>query len=641
MKNKKEDKTLGRDKYFKALADLLYLSIKRQEDDIAYTIHSHFYQKFANYRRKYQAKPQKYPDTYYQVTYKAAEELALLKSKRFSFLTEATFGGTWLIGELGEYPIQEETYRAMWGILMLALEYEREDLFMRFWIRSNQYVMFNLKPILPDFDFANIGAPAVNQEEIDKREKERKRFFEFTNALGGLVLYKHKYGLLKKMFIYTNSEPPKFTLLPETMDEIFYAYFEFRDPHNENLNFLLAKYYFPDIDGIGSEGIIRNWICKYMALLFLRQYTLFKRLSTDRPFDLPTIPVDQSKKKFWIDNLGTFFKQVEELRSNNELMETLQFDHMTNGWFVENEKPTPQAFYEDLKQSLNQEFENEELNQELSESKTGRFYESTAEKITKAIQEIEPIDNKSKLDPNVEYGGWFLSDITSILPRSSFLDNVVAPSLNAHSIIAEEQSRRIKQFTAENFHLIQSNSYLLKNELLFDAIDKIVKRASNKKDFVIVNFGIYLGYLINQLKINKLSETDYDGIPILLDTNYFNQLAGRSIYLLRKEDLPYMIFREPTEQLKDTYRLQPIEYENHREYKLHASITDLRKVENADLKEELSSSDEDLDKSVYIYIYTGLELRWKKSAKVIELKQYNEFQEKGIPDSLDDVKVSL
>lgn len=641
FKSKYKDDDANRDRYFNALSDLLYKTIREQEEeDIALRINSYFYRKFHSYRREYFNKPIPYSADHYRMVYRLAEELAQIKTQEYSFLNEAVFGAGWFIGDDGEFPIQEETYRSIWNILVLALEYDREYLFMRFWIRSTQYMMYNLRPIYPDHTLEGGEFKINNQDLVNKRANQRDRFLEFTQALGGLVFYKQKYGLIKKMFTYTNSEPPKYELLPETMNEIFSAYFKFRDPYNLNFSFLLAKYYFPDIHGLGSERIIKSWICKYLALLFLRQYTLFKRLITDDFLGYPDIPKDQSEKRIWIDNLDYFFNQVEEVRSNEQLMEILGFDHMTDDWFKNNEKPSPNTFFKNFKQKIEEEFENEELNQELSDTKRKLFYDSSAEILTNTINEIKPITNPLDIAPTVDLKTWFMRNLTSVLPRKSFLDNVDSASLNAHSIVAEQQARHIKHFVVESFHLNRGNSYLLKNETLFKAIDKI-KGDHDSNSLVIINTGIYLDYLINQLQIEGLSKNDYKGIPILLNLNYFSQFPGRSMYLLRKNDLPYLKFREPNSEEKKKYYLEPIVHEGHSEYKLYASIIDLNTKDADELREELKSEYKDLKNSVFIYIHSGLELHWNKLATVIELRQFSEFQEKGIPDSLEDIDIIL
>src|SRR5690625_7778191 len=103
------------------------------------------------------------------------------------------------------------------------------------------------------------------------RRRQQERFLEFCNAFGGLVLYRERYDLLKRMFSYTNSKPPKYELLPDTMNEVINIYFNVRDPYNHSHRWITHKYEFPQTEGTNAEEAINTWRSRKAALLFFRQ----------------------------------------------------------------------------------------------------------------------------------------------------------------------------------------------------------------------------------------------------------------------------------------------------------------------------------------------------------------------------------
>jgi len=195
------EKESERDRYFLALADILYHGIRIQDEQIAVTIYSHIDQKFKNFRRKNTNNPKPYNASYYQVVNKTAEEIINIRYNRFGFLENASFGGHWLIGQNEEYPIQEKTFQSIWNILKLSIEYDREDLFMRFWKSTTQHLMLNLAKIPPEYETNDKGFSLINEKEIKKRDHQREDIFDFAIILGALVLKQKKFTLLKKIVI--------------------------------------------------------------------------------------------------------------------------------------------------------------------------------------------------------------------------------------------------------------------------------------------------------------------------------------------------------------------------------------------------------------------------------------------------------
>src|SRR5260221_6632879 len=187
--------------YFGAISDILYYSIRNQNEKIAKTISDFMYGAFKEIRDKNPNKEVVYPNNYYEVVSKTIEELAPQKNKRLTFLEHRTAGSVWLLGEFGSSKISEDTYSWIWSNIQLALKYDRDDYIIYHWEQAHQYMSYSLKHIIPIY--SRDPFRITNQKEIDERFEERKRFLEFHYALGGLLLYKRRYRCIQRAFTYT------------------------------------------------------------------------------------------------------------------------------------------------------------------------------------------------------------------------------------------------------------------------------------------------------------------------------------------------------------------------------------------------------------------------------------------------------
>lgn len=162
--------------------------------------------------------------------------------------------------------------------------------------------------IYPEYNDKTNNFQFSNQAAVDKRKAERQKFIEFHFALGGLLTFKERYACIKRIFNHTQSQPPRYELLPKSMHEIFKFYFDLRDPYERNYTWISHQYPFPELSGLNADYVIKKWIMSYMAILFLRQWTIYPYLLTMRPLDFPPIPTTQGEIKEWIDGLKNYSK---------------------------------------------------------------------------------------------------------------------------------------------------------------------------------------------------------------------------------------------------------------------------------------------------------------------------------------------
>jgi hypothetical protein len=608
--------------FFRAIADVLYFSIKNQNEKISKTISDFMYGAFKKVRDKNQNKEVIYPSIYYDLVYKTIEELASQKNKRLTFLEHRTAGSVWLLGEFGNTKISEDTYVWIWRNILLAIKYEREDYIIYHWETAYQYVRQSLDYIYPNY--SNETFEITNQGELDIRLSDKKRFLEFHYALGGILIYKKHYKCLQRAFNYTQSIPPQYELLPNTMDEVFGLYFNFRDPYEMKHPWISSRYGFPDLGGLNSDGIIKQWICKYIALLFIRQYSIVPHLITMKPLNSPSIPPTQGEKRQWIDNLDYFKRLVEEVINNKELLEATGLDFVTDEWCEKYNQPKPIEFIEKVKQSVIDSFEGTEIEQPVSPTKVQRFKDTTAAILKPIFEEYKIIDNKVELDGDLNK--WYVNGQSHIIDKSGFAENQDAEHLNFDSFLPESFSNKYRDAISEIFVLASSASYLLNSQ---DIVQGISRLGIETKDYVIVSFGIGIQELII-----KDGNDSFKNLKII-NFNYRNyHLVGDSLFILRLVDLPKLNYRELNPEEVEKYSLdKTIE-----EYNLYTTVVDLNL--SSDLRETFAenSNEKDLRKSVYMAIFMSLEMQWKKNIQCIQLKQASAYRERGIINNLSDIK---
>jgi hypothetical protein len=617
-------------KFFSALSNLLLQSIKNQQTTYSRTLSDFFYTAFRKVRDEFTNEPVVYPELYYETVYRAIEELAILKEKRNYLLEHRTSGGIWLLGEMQGKEISETTYAWLWRNLLLAVRYQQDDLVVNHWETCHQYYSYSMPYIYEEYDSSAGSFQVSNQEIVNKRIAERKRFIEFHYALGGLLTYRERYACIKRLFNHTQSQPPKYDLLPVSMYEIFKFYFEVRDPYDRKYTWISQQYPFPELSGLNADYVIKKWIMSYMAILFLRQYTIVAYMITMRPLDFPVTPTTQGEIKQWIDGLDFFKKLVSEHLQNTELLKTLNLDFITPEWCEENQQPYPITFIENFKSKLENAYHTNALNLPISAEKVQQFENATKTTIESAFERLQVINSDTPIqDDNSDK--WYVNGQRVLQSKDAFSYNPEVHHVEFDSFLASVVARSLNEGLGEIFLRKMTKSYLLKPEDFFKAIDKI----ATDDRFVIVNFGINLEYFISQAKVSGLSNEKYKNINICSFNG--SHIVRDSLFILKKSDLPNISTRPIAEDVIARYVLKKISDK----LNLYSSVIDLNSTsEDVFNENKQDKSDSDLRKSVLMSIIVSAEFKWKKNIEVIQLRQYSEFFQKGLANKLDDIKTT-
>lgn len=607
---------------FDAIADLLIYSIRQQDETIQHEISDFMYQAFNNWRKSFPNEP--YRIEYYNMLFNTMSELVVVKNNRLKLIENRISGLNWLLGEYSDTEIHEETYKWLWVILKIPIEYGNDKMLMNYWGDAYQYFRFSLQKIYPDY--SNDDRRVINQEDIDKRNKERDRFLEFHYVLGGLLMFSERYNCIARIFDYTMSEPPDYVLLPKTMNDVFEWLFRFRSPYDNRLFFISDLYGFPDFESTNSDSKIRGWISKYFALLFIRQFTLYHYLFD--PIKKPHLPETQREKKLWLDYLDYFEKLVSDILNDDILLNKVGFGYINSKWFEDNKNIRPLNFLKELKQELEKSFKETVETQGVSNSKFELYKKTTNEILTKTFSAYSFLDNKSI--SGTAFNNYYPIIRKQLLEKAAFANSQEVDYSNFDSFHAEGVSVDFKRFISDIFYINKTESYLIDEEVIFDAIDRL---QVNEKDFILIGFNLNINYYIQTRKIKDLSSTKYKQIEII-NIGFSTNRTNNSVLILRKDELPYLDFSDISQEEKTKYELKSIG----EKYKIYANVINLNEREDVSKEILVTNPNEDLKKSVLSVILYRATLMWKKNIKCVQIQAYSKYYQQGLPNSLDDIK---
>lgn len=526
--------------------------------------------------------------------------------------------GLWLLGEdFEDITISDETYSWLWRNIYTICDNPR--LVKMFWANSSQYFDYRLQSVIPDYNYDQENHVVTNQEQVDKRKAERNRFLEFHYALGGLLLYRKQYKTLTYLFEYSQSQPPKYVLLPETTAEIFHWFENFRNEfkHRTPIDF---KYYFPELDNLGNRRQVNYWICSYITVLFLRQYSLHQYYIYQNFTAQPNLPDDVLELNSWLDSVSFFERTLYNVLSNKELITDLKFEKI-----VESNSENFSAFINDLKNGIKDKIGQQKLNAKLSDEKIENFYYQSNEIISKAFIAYEPIfieksEEHSSSDLKLSVNGE-----RTLMSKSAFTDKDI-PHLNYDTVFAGSiASNKVKRYIPNAFLIARTKRYLLNIDNVLIALSKII---GNNSDIVII--GVQIGYQTKEILDNSNFKNSILYIP---STEYHSQ---DTIFVLRKKDLPVIEHKDLNEDEKTELQLKCI----NEDLKIYASVIDINTDENTALKDKwnLENESDNEDLKVQLAIAFLSIIYWKNEREIIQINVASEFREQGIQNDINDVE---
>lgn len=616
---------------FMAISKLMHYAIKKSDSELSFSTLQFYYDEFSACREDKKNKICTYPEEYYRVINETNELVYMEPKKETSFFNESVMLGL-LIDEYQGTILSNKTYSEIWRGMRQALYYNRADFIIAYWRKAHQYMMLFLDIVRPQYD-ENFNV--INQEDIVRRDAERERFLEFHYALGGLLMMKQKYNLINQLTSWTNQTPPKYVLVPETMEEVINRFMDIEKKGGYmNPLYYEQKYPFPDISGVNANDIIKMWIKRYIATLFLRQYTLHEYFVYSRTLEMPNPPQTLSEKRNWIEELDILKRFVMEYLSDTTTLKALNLDALSSpDWFADNNKPKPEELIENLKNKVEYSAEQKKANQKLDPQKIEQLNDATKKILTHCFDYYEQLFKNRIADSephkSLVYGG-----IYRVFDKMAFAADQDIGYGNFDSIFAEIIATEFKQNMPSVFRVYYKTTYyVLEEKALFLAIDKL---QLDCEKFTIVSVGVNLFfYKSNGVIIpNENGVMEYNGIPILeLEFSRVDAVKN-SLFVMLNDDLPCIQHNEINKEIINKYGLNSID----EKYHIYTNVIDLH--ENIDIQNEVreESNIQVLDKSVLVCVDVNTEVRCKMNAKCVQLKVFSQFDNIGNPNKPEDVK---
>jgi hypothetical protein len=602
--------------YLKTINEFTFYAIDKQDEHLQKTLLEFYYSEFSSIRKNHdKSKSLIYPSDLYSLVHKLNVQLANSNNLKLPAIEHRAVSGWWLLGEdFEEIKISPETYNWLWRNLYVICD--NEKFVKMYWSNAHQYLDFRLGYIQQDYDFES--GEVRNQDKVESRLEERKHFIEFHYALGGLLLYRNQYKTLKYIFNYSQSQPPKFVLLPETMTEIFEWFEEFRNEFKNRETPIDIKFYFPELDNLGNRRQVNYWICCYLTVLFLRQWTLHTYYTFQDFTALPNLPNNVVELNNWLATVSFFENCLKDVLDNDELLDTLGYKAIVNDKLQE-----INDFPKTLKEEIINKIGQEKLNAPLSDDKIQKFESQSNEIITKAFESYNDIF--IKLDDNEKDDELKLT-VTggqTLMSKSAFTDNDI-PHLNYDSIFASQISQNsVKRFIPNSFLISRTRRYLLNKDNILKGLEKLI---NNNPEIIIV--AVNAGYRLKEI-LKK-----YDSITKYIPSTEFR--TQDILYVLNKSDLPSIEHKDILEQEKIDSQLKPI----NTDLKIYASIIDVNSPENEKVKEKWDSKEfkDNSEVQVQVTIAFLAIIYWRKERDIVQVGLASEFKEQGIQNTVDEIE---
>lgn len=598
-----------KDVFFNSINDICVYAVAEQDYLLQRPLEYFYYREFKRLRNSNNNKViVEYPQSHYDFLFSLHSELLNVSNNKLRVIEHRAVSGIWLLGELiKDGIISKKTYSYLWRNISLVAQVR--NFVKDFWGNSYQYFHYSLPFIQPEYTYQPLTI--INSEEVEQRKKERKDFLEFHYALGGLLLFKKQYETILDCLSYTQSMPPSYPLLPQSMTEVFDWFDYFRNEYRQLEDPIEYKYSFPSLDNMSSDRAVRTWICLYIVILFLRQYKLQPHLITQNFTGLPTLPTDLNDLRSWNDSLRYFKTCLNQLIKEEETLQKLHLNTLLDNRFEE-----ISLFIINLENSIKSQISEVQLHTPLSSQKIEDFYSISNQIISDAINRFSGISNPQmpgELDKQIRSG---IQGVKTLFPKSAFTDNDI-PHFGFENAVADSAVRNhINNYLPNSFIVAHTDRYTVSQDTVLIGLEKLIGANEN-----VVIVGFNLSYGLKEI-LEKSRFTD-----ILLEIPSSNYHYKDFLFVLDKKDLPYLEHKDVDQEYINKLKLTLI----NPELKLYASVVDINLPENVFLKEENSERNTENDDSLKILVSLAfiIIVNWSKNRKIVQLNISSSFNEEG------------
>ncbi len=624
-------KSTGERLYFDGVAKILNYSISKADEPLARWLYSCLANVVIEKRKGNDGKVIEYQDEFYDAIYEANELLFQRRRNTISLFDESSLFSLF-IDEWQKTEISDKTYHYLWISFLQAIRYDNDDALKRYWEKAHQYASLFFERIVPEYDEQyNVK----NRAAIEHQKEIKEKFIILHYALGGLLLYHKKYEVLKYIISWSNQQPPSYVLVPSTLAEVIIRYMDFsKDQYSMGDIYFEQNFPFLELRGVDAGHIIKASIRQYVALLFLRQYLQPNYFYGD-PMAMPQLPLSLNEQRLWNRNLDSLKVFVTALLNSPKELKILGFEELLqDDWYSKNHVQHPVELIDSFKCQLSENIERISIEQDLSEIKIEHFKEASLGILNATFSEFDAYLSGNPRSEDIEK--IHIIGAHQIIEKDAFVEEPKIGYVNAHAIVAEQAAWNFSYYAQNIFLLMKQRRYLIREEEIFAAIDKIYGK-NNK--VVIFSIGNNLDYLkCLESKLKKEGENwIYKDIPVINIPYHTNRLVGHSMWILTNGDIPWVNHNEVIDiKYLQKYELSLADEESY----IYTSVIDIRK--NSEIRSALEKDAvQDIDKKVLACVDFSVDVCCPKSAKAIQLKLYSQFGEQGQVNNLDDVDLEF
>jgi hypothetical protein len=596
----------------KTINEFTSFAVENEDEHLLETLSMFYTQEFLDMRNRHNSEEAiEYPVDFYQINRNIIKKQLRKDREEFDAVTLNSVSNWWLLGQdYKQIPISPTTYAWMWGNITLISDSPK--LIARHWGTAHQYYHMQLESIQGDYNVETQGYD--NQVKIDFRKSEQLEFFEFHVALGGLLLYKNNLSGLQRILNYTTSQPVHYYLLPNSMYEVFYWFCYFKDGYIQDRTPIDFKYRFPEVDNLGISRQITFWICKYVAVLFVRQYFVQINYTNRGSREQPKMPDTVIELLKWKDSMEYFEFCLGKILDQQDLLTTLSYE------ITDELQATFPVFLAELKQHIDDAIIERRVSAELSPDKISNFKTNSTAIIAKAFDAYLPIINETDFTTTeAEKLRIGLQGSNRLMPKQAFTEGDI-PHMNYDTIYGELLvSEVVNRYIPNSFLTARTRRYLIEREEIPNALKQL---KYDKSTHVIIG--------VNFVSHSVLANNDYLEDVINLPSRFFRDV----LFVLPKKDLPVIKYNTLNPEDVDALQLELINEEK----KLYASVIDLTCEENATHREQWNNErNENPLESVQLTLAFAAELIWKVNKDVVQFNMVSPFQEQGIKNEIGEI----
>lgn len=630
--------TKQRDNHNKASLDLkdwtdLTFSVLQADDkELGLSVYQTLYDYIIEYRKGKALNFIEYEDYFYNCITSINEIICRLDKRPVSINNNNDILRLFLDGYQNTR-ISQKTYTILWRNLSTQLFYNLEEWLLEYWIGAHQHFMFNLK-ILYEGDrlFFN-SEETVNENDVQIRYKERADFLEFHYAFCSLLLYKGKYKLLGNILSFTNSEPPRYELIPSSLSEILTVYMSINKSDFAGLLEFEQKYFFQGLRGVNNSGIIKAWIEKYLALLIIRLYNI-RGISYRGIWELPAIPEEIRIKAMWIEHIPRLVGWISQILNNTEALQTIDiidFNKIAMKQDITNRDPI--SLLNNFIETIRGEKVKQELSKEPDQGKIEEFNSGLLSIIKRTAKEYD-FFNSLRVDNISEIAQYYIDGRGRfVYPTKAFFSDADVSYVNVDDTTGRFCSNQFRMWVSNTFMMQKSIQYNIKAEELFEALDQL----NLDENYIVICFDIYMNYyknkgipLLNQPE-KELQMYRYNSVNIINLNSGDSHTISNSVYILRKSEIPFIEYIDPDEEIKTSFDLIPLD----EKIKLYSKIIKCSthpKIGEDTLKQ---LSKKEIEESVLVLIEWNALFKWLKNIDIVCLKLVHQIIDNGSTQRID------